>query len=74
MSRPIGSLATVRESDDIIREKEVAQENKSPLSHSAEEIRIREKLTYRWNMWGETRLVVYNVSPCKCVPVPLVLI
>jgi len=63
MSRPVGSLATVRASDDITRDKSTAQENQSPPSESVEDIRIKKKLAYRWNMWGETRLIVYNVGP-----------
>lgn len=62
LPRPVGSLATIRASDDINREKGAAQGNEFPSSVSSEDIRIREKLVYRWNMWGETRLIVYNWS------------
>ena len=59
MSRPVGSLATI---DDTTRDERTAQDNQSPPSESIEELRIKQKLAYRWNVWGETRLIVYNVS------------
>ncbi|KAF8437329.1 amino acid permease-domain-containing protein [Terfezia claveryi] len=50
ISHPMGNLTTILASND------------SPPSETVKEIRIREKLVYRWNKWGETRLIVYNWS------------